>query len=81
MAHINHRLLLLSEEWGENIPRINIFMFYGDGMCADYVCQNIFKLSKGEQPTPRQIAACAKAIYTYPKWDKVLEVFRQEALN
>ena len=28
-----------------------------------------------------QIAEYAKAIYTYPKWDEVLEVFRQEAFE
>ena len=81
MAHINHRLSELSNEWGEDIPHINAFMFYGDGTCSTYVCEHIFKLPEGEQPTPRQIAEYAKAIYTYPKWDKILEVFRQEALE
>lgn len=81
MAHINHRLLELSNEWGEDIPRINAFMFDRKGMCTSYVCQDVFKLPEGEQPTPRQIAEYAKIIYTYPKWDKVLEVFRQEALE
>ena len=81
IAHINHRLLKLSEEWGEDIPRINAFMFDRKGRSTKYVRQHIFKLPENEQPTSRQIAECAKAIYTYPKWDKVLEVFRQEALN
>lgn len=81
MAHINHRLLELSNEWGEDIPRINTFMFNRKGMCTSYVCQDVFRLPEGEQPTPRQIAEYAKTIYTYPKWDKVLEVFRQEALE
>lgn len=81
MAHINHRLLELSEKWKEDIPLINAFMFYGDGTCTTYVCEHIFKLPKGEQPTARQIAEYAKAIYTYPKWDEVLEVFRQEAFE
>lgn len=81
MAHINHRLLELSNEWGEDIPHINAFMFYGNGMCSSYVCKHIFQLPEGEQPTHRQIAEYAKAIHTYPKWDKVLEVFRKEALE
>ena len=81
MAHIHYRLLALSEEWGEDIPHINVFMFDRNGMCTTYVCQDVFKLPEGEQPTARQIAEYAKAIYTYPKWDKVLEVFRQEALE
>lgn len=81
MAHINHRLLELSNEWGEDIPRINAFMFTENGMCSAYTCQDVFKLPEGEQPTPRQVAEHAKAIYTYPKWDQVLEVFRQEALE
>ena len=81
MAHINDRLSELSNEWGEDIPHINAFMFVGDGTCSAHVCEHIFKVPKGEQPTPRQIAEHAKAIYTYPKWDKVLAVFRKEALE
>ena len=79
MAHINHRLLDLSEEWGEEIPRINAFMFEKEGFCTSYVCENIFKTENGNQPTPRQIAEYADFIYSYDKWDKVLGVFRQEA--
>ena len=79
MAHINHRLLDLSEEWGEEIPRINAFMFEKEGFCTSYVCENIFKTEQGNQPTPRQIAEYADAIYFYDKWDKVLDVFREEA--
>ena len=79
MAHINHRLLDLSEEWGEEIPRINTFMFEKEGFCTSYVCENIFKTEQGNQPRPRQIAEYADAIYFYDKWDKVLDVFRQEA--
>ena len=51
MAHIHHRLLELSEEWGEDIPHINVFMFRGDGTCTPYVCMDVFKLPEGEQPT------------------------------
>lgn len=79
MAHINHRLLDLSEEWGEEIPRINAFMFEKEGICTSYVCQNIFTLEQGNQPTPRQIAEYADATYSYGRWDKVLDVFRREA--
>lgn len=81
MAHINHRLLELSKKWSEDIPHINAFMFDRNGMCTTYICQHIFKLPEGVQPTARQIAEYAKAIYTYPKWDEVLEVFRQEAFE
>ena len=79
MAHINHRLLDLSEEGGEEIPRINAFMFEKEGFCTSYVCENIFKTENGNQPTPRQITEYADFIYSYDKWDKVLGVFRQEA--
>ncbi len=81
VAHINHRLLELSEEWNEGIPRINAFLFNRNGMCTDYVCEEVFKLAEGEQPTPMQIAEYAEAIHAYPKWDKVLDVFRQEAFG
>ena len=81
MGHINHRLLLLSEEWDEDIPRINAFVFYKDGTPTEYVHQYIFELPESEQPTAREVAEYAKAIHTYPKWDKVLEVFRKDALE
>lgn len=81
MAHINQRLLKLSEEWDEEIPHINAFMFDKDGRCTSYVVENIFKLAEGSQPTPRQIAEYADAIYSYDKWDEVLDVFRQEAFT
>ena len=76
-AHINRRLLELSKEWNENIPCINAFIFDRNGMCTDYICKEVFRTAgEQEQPTPMQIAEYAKAIHSYPKWDKVLEVFR-----
>lgn len=78
-AHIHYRLLELSEEWGEEIPHINVFLFDRNGLCTSYVCEQVFKLPEGEQPSSGQIVEYAKAIYTYPKWDQVLDVFRREA--
>ena len=34
MAHINHKILDLSEDWEEDIPRINAFMFEAPGICT-----------------------------------------------
>ena len=82
IAYINNRLPELSKEWGEEIPHINAFMFItGSGKCSDYIRENIFGCDEGQQPSPRQIAEHAKKIATYPNWDKVLEVFRNEAFQ
>ena len=81
IAYINNRLPKLSKEWGEEIPHINAFMFRRDGKCSDYIRENVFGCGEGEQPSPRQIAAYAKKIATYPNWDKVLAVFREEAFQ
>ena len=81
VAYINEKLPALSKEWGEDIPHINAFMFRADGNCTSYICKNIFGCDAGEQPSPRQIAEYAKKIATYENWDKVLEVFRNEAFQ
>ena len=81
VAYINAKLPDLSEEWGEDIPMINVFMFNRNGKCTSYVCQEIFGCDEGEQPTPRQIAEYAKKIATYENWDKVLEAFRKDAFS
>ena len=81
VAYINSKLPELSEEWGEEIPQINVFMFNLDGECTSYVCEKIFGCDEGEQPTPRQIAEYAKKIATYENWDKVVEAFRKEAFS
>ena len=81
IAHVNHKILDLSEVWDEDIPRINAFMFKHPGICSDYVCEEIFGCGEGEQPTPLQIAEYAKRITTYESWDKVLEAFRKDAFS
>ena len=81
LKHINQRLLALSKEWDEEIPRINAFVFKEKGTCPAWVGQYIFGTEKGKQPTPRQIADYANRIHSYEKWDKVLDVFRREAFG
>ena len=82
IAYINEKLIALSEEWGEDVPRMNAFMFRTDsGECSPYICANVFDCDDGEQPSPRQIAQYAKKIASYENWDKVLEVFRDEAFQ
>ena len=59
LAHINHKLIQLSEEWGELIPRINAFIFYKDGTCTDYIRDNIFE---GKQPSPAKLRNMPKRL-------------------
>lgn len=81
IAHINHKILALSEAWDEDIPRINAFMFDRFGRCSSYVCEKIFGCDEEEQPSPLQIAEYAKKIASYDSWNKVLEAFRDEAFQ
>ena len=82
IAYINDRLPELSEEWNEDIPHINAFMFLTDsGKCSGYICQEVFGCDEGEQPSPRQIVEHAKKIATYENWDKVVEAFRKDAFG
>ena len=84
VGHINQKLIQLSEEWGEPIPRINAFLFYKNGTCTDYICENIkniFGGDDGQQPTPIQIAELATKIATYENWDQVIETFRKDAFG
>ena len=81
IAHINQRIIALSGAWDEEIPRVNAFMFDRFGKCTSYVCEEIFGCDDGQQPSARQIAEYAKKIAAYPNWDKVLEVFREEAFS
>ena len=81
IAHINHKILALSEAWDEDIPRINAFMFEDPGKCSKYVCPEVFGCDYEAQPTPLQIAEYAKEISTYENWDKVVEAFRKDAFG
>ena len=81
VAHINSKLPALSEEWDEDIPHINAFMFNRYGKCTSYICAEVFDCDEGEQPSPRQIAEYAKNIATYDNWDKVVEAFRKDAFS
>ena len=81
MAHINHKILDLSEVWDEDIPRINAFMFNRFGKCTTYVCKEIFGCDEAEQPSPRQIVEYAQKVAAYENWDKVLKVFQEEAFQ
>ena len=43
--HINKKLPVLSEAWGEDIPQINAFVFItGSGKCSSYICKHILVL-------------------------------------
>ena len=82
VGHINAMIMYLSEQWGEDIPRINAFVFTGVTESTDYICKNVFGTSgKEEQPRSKEIAAHAAKIAAYPKWDKIVEILRREAFE
>ena len=75
-------LMYLSEQWGEDISRINAFVFSHKTECTDYICREVFGTSGAdEQPRPKEIAEHAAKIAAYPKWDKIVEIFRREAFE
>ena len=80
-AYINHMIIYLSEQWNEDIPRINAFIFKKQGKCMDYPRKYIFGKDNGEQPTSKEIAELAAKIAAYPKWDKITEILRREAFE
>ena len=81
VAHINRMILYLSEQWGEDIPRINAFVFTGVTECTSYICERVFGKDEGEQPTAKEIAEHAAKIAAYPKWDEIVEILRREAFE
>lgn len=81
MAHINKRLLALSEEWSAPIPRINAFVFDRHRKVTSYICKDVFQCEDGKQPSSQEVEEYAKAIASYQKWDEVVEVFRKEAFS
>ena len=81
VGRINRTIERLREEWEEDIPKMNAFVFRTDNTCTSYIVENVFGKDEGEQPSPKEIAAHAAAIAAYDKWDKVIEVLRQEAFN
>lgn len=80
-GHINAMIMYLSEQWGEDIPRINAFVFTKEGKCTSYVCEHVFGKDKDKQPCPKEIAEHAAKIAAYPKWDKIVEILRREAFE
>ena len=81
VAHINHMIMCLSEQWGEDIPRINAFVFTKETKCTSYVCKNVFGKDEDVQPDPKEIAELAAKIAAYTKWDKIVEILRREAFE
>ena len=81
-GHIDKMISYLSEQWGEDIPRINAFVFTREGKCTDYICKHVFGTSgEEEQPASKEIAELAVKIAAYPKWDKIVEILRREAFE
>lgn len=81
-GHINEMIMYLSEQWNEDIPRINAFVFTKAGKCTDYVCKHVFGTSgEKEQPGPKEIAEYAAKIAAYPNWDKIVEYLRRDAFE
>lgn len=81
VGHINAMIMYLSEEWSEDIPRINAFVFTKETKCTSYICEHVFGKDKDEQPCPKEIAEHAAKIAAYPKWDEIVEILRREAFE
>lgn len=81
VGHINRMIMYLSEQWGEDIPRINAFIFSNETECTPYICKNVFGKDEEEQPDPKEIVEYAAKIAAYPKWDEIVESFRREAFE
>ena len=78
VAHIYGKIRKLEEEWDESIPYITYLTFKTDGTATEWPCEQLTG-DKNIQPTLKQIAELAASVAAYDKWDKVLEVFREDA--
>ena len=81
LEYINDKITELSDEWGEVIPFINMFVFKKEGSATTWVCEHFFDKDYEKQPTPQQIAEYAAKIGAYENWDNVLKQFRKEAFR
>ena len=81
LSYIDDTIKCLREEWGEDIPRINAFVFTRKAKYTDYVCKNIFGNTDGSQPSQDQIDEYTAKITAYPKWNQVVEIFREAAFK
>lgn len=81
VGHINHTIDRLREEWGEDIPKINAFVFSAETELTPYIREQVFHLGEDEQPSPKEIAEHAAKIAAYPNWDEIIEVLRREAFE
>ena len=81
VGYINSTIDYLREEWGEDIPKMNAFVFTGETECTPYVCENVFGNEDGSQPRPKEVAEYAAKIAAYPKWDQVVAFLRREAFD
>ena len=80
LDYIVKKINLLEKKWQESIPPITALVFNTDGSAAKWVCE-ILTVDGETQPTLQQIAELSASVAAYDKWDKVLEVLKQEALK
>ncbi|MXZ03416.1 MAG: hypothetical protein F4Y88_07015 [Chloroflexi bacterium] len=82
IGHINAMTEYLSEKWNEGIPKINVFVLTRKYECTDYICKNVFGTEgRNKQPSAKQLAKYGAKIAVYPKWDKIVEIFRRDAFE
>ena len=66
--------------WDKDIPLPNAFVFDKNGKFTSFICEYVFG-DKDNQPSEEDAKAYFQRVISYPRWDDVLEEFRELAFK
>ena len=69
-----------SNEWKEDIPIPNAFVFDRYGKFTSHICKYVFN-DRDNQPDEQVADEYFERVLSYPRWEDVLEVFRNLAFD
>ena len=70
----------ISNEWDEDIPIPNAFVFDRHGEFTSHICEYVFN-DRDNQPDEQVADNYFERVVSYPRWEDVLEVFRNLAFE
>ena len=70
----------ISKEWDEDIPLPNAFVFDRYGKFTSHICEYVFD-DRDNQPDKQDADDYFERVISYPRWEDVLEVFRNLAFE
>ena len=70
----------ISKKWDEDIPIPNAFVFDRNGEFTSHICEYVFN-DRDNQPDEQAADDYFERVISYPRWEDVLEVFRNLAFE